>query len=438
MHLFIDNHLLELDPLPRFCLGANPSPHSPNRGPTHYHSSWKKRARSVLVHIPDRPSPVDLGLFKASTGAMIILAWNYRGLASRSTVLDLKAIITSFSPDILILSETKISSSSLSPKLQSFHFYNNVHVPPVGLSGGLCLAWKDGVDFEPTFLSKNVISGLVYSDPSNSPWLLSTIYGPPNLSDRATFWDNLSIMTSNFNGPWLLIGDFNGTLSSADKVGGNLLGPSVSLRSNVEELGLIPITQKGIRFTWNNHRKGKANIRAKLDQGIANEDWFSLFPNASLKSLPVCTFDHCPLILNTLEDQGFLKRQFKFEAMWTRDNYSFYVVEHAWKPLPRLASAANVCHKIAQTRIALSNWNKNQLGKLKSNIAALRKAISEIQAQEKSQDDLGREQDLKYSLNEQLLREELHWRQKSRVRWLQEGDNCDIYPILKVAYAVII
>ena len=75
-------------------------------------------------------------------------------------------------------------------------------------------------------------------------------------------------MTSNFNGPWLLIDDFNGTLSSADKVGGNLLGAyssSVFLGSNVEELGLIPITQKGIRFTWNNHRKGKANIRAKLD-----------------------------------------------------------------------------------------------------------------------------------------------------------------------------
>ncbi|PON78699.1 hypothetical protein TorRG33x02_237430, partial [Trema orientale] len=61
-HPSIDNHLPELDPLLRFCLGANPSPHSPNRGPIRYHSSWKKRARSVSVHIPDRPSPADLGL----------------------------------------------------------------------------------------------------------------------------------------------------------------------------------------------------------------------------------------------------------------------------------------------------------------------------------------------------------------------------------------
>ncbi|PON57973.1 hypothetical protein TorRG33x02_292330 [Trema orientale] len=128
------------------------------------------------------------------------------------------------------------------PKLSSLHFYNFIHVPPIGCAGGLCVAWKNGVDFEPTFLSKNAISGIVYSDPVTTPWSLTAVYRPPNVVDRESFWDKLESMIEKFAGPWLLISEFNGTLSNLDRAGGNpssSTAASRALQNNVQSMGLI-------------------------------------------------------------------------------------------------------------------------------------------------------------------------------------------------------
>ncbi|PON33272.1 Endonuclease/exonuclease/phosphatase [Trema orientale] len=346
------------DQFPHFCHGLSPSPHHTSQTPPRFYSSWKKRARNQLTCG---------GCQSASTGAMIALAWNYRGLASRSTVLDLKALLSSFSPDLLILSETKIPTSKLSTCLNSLHFYNLVHVPPVGLSGGLCIAWKNGLDFEPTLMTKNVISGLIYFDPPSHLWLLSAVYGPPHNSDRDAFWNKLGSVTSMFNCSWLLIGDFNGTLFSYDRLGGNHIGSSSS----------------------------SAAFR---------------FNNASLKALPACSSDHYPFILNTMGVGNFLKHPFRFEAIWTRNPRSTLIVKHAWSELYPFPSAVTLCRKIAKTGIALTNWNKTQSGKLKQNMAAIRSAIAYLQNSVRTPENMEKEKNLRWALTEQLIREEIHWK----------------------------
>ncbi|PON31683.1 hypothetical protein PanWU01x14_367930 [Parasponia andersonii] len=82
------------------------------------------------------------------------------------------------------------------------------------------------------------------------------------------------------------------------------------------------------------------------------------------------------------------------------------------------------CRKIAKTRVALSSWNKTQFGKLQNNISALRAALAEAQDAGLTPDSVQKEKDLRLSLSEQLLCEEIHWRQKSRVKWIKEGDSC--------------
>ncbi|PON38261.1 Endonuclease/exonuclease/phosphatase [Trema orientale] len=134
------------------------------------------------------------------------------------------------------------------------------------------------------------------------------VYGPPNVSDYASFWNNLETTTSNFGGPWLLVGDFNRTLSEIDRAGGNPVGAyatSTSFRSSVHRLSLIQLARKG-------------------------------------------------------------------------------------------------------TRVALSNWNKNQFGKLMTNIASLRSAISVLQSSDLLPDNIEKKRDLRCALSEQLLFEELY------------------------------
>ena len=70
--------------------------------------------------------------------------------------------LRSSSPNILILMETKANSSTMKRVLSQLQFPIHVYVPPVGLLGGLCVAWREGIDMEPITMNKNLISFLVF------------------------------------------------------------------------------------------------------------------------------------------------------------------------------------------------------------------------------------------------------------------------------------
>ena len=79
---------------------------------------------------------------------MILLAWNCRGLAQAESKRSLKAIVNKVCPDLLFLSEVKISSNRVKSLLYSLGFYKLECVEPRGLKGGIILGWKNGVDVE--------------------------------------------------------------------------------------------------------------------------------------------------------------------------------------------------------------------------------------------------------------------------------------------------
>ena len=93
---------------------------------------------------------------------MILFSWNCRGIGQASTIRELKALLQSSSPDVLILMETKAKSSTMQLVLSQLQFPNHVYVPPLGLSGGFCVAWREDIDMEPITMNKNLISFLVF------------------------------------------------------------------------------------------------------------------------------------------------------------------------------------------------------------------------------------------------------------------------------------
>ena len=140
---------------------------------------------------------------------MLILSWNYQGLARPATIHSLRALIRINNPDYIFLMETKSSVESMQDITISLGFTLVVFVPPVGSAGSLCFGWKPGVDIEPTSQNHNLINLLIFSDPPNLSWMLSTIYGPPYKKMKRIFWEFMHQTASSFSGPWLCIGDFN-------------------------------------------------------------------------------------------------------------------------------------------------------------------------------------------------------------------------------------
>jgi hypothetical protein len=145
--------------------------------------------------------------------------WNCRRLSCPSAIRSLRVLIWNLSPDVLFLFETKTASSSTSNILNRLGFYLLIQVPPSNSSGGLLLAWHDGVELECFVQNKNFISAWCYSNPLNNPWILSCVYGPPKMRDRSAFWDSLSNV-GYVGGSWLCIRDFNHILDSSKKIWG--------------------------------------------------------------------------------------------------------------------------------------------------------------------------------------------------------------------------
>ncbi|KAL5537788.1 hypothetical protein UlMin_045384 [Ulmus minor] len=217
---------------------------------------------------------------------------------------------------------------------------------------------------EPITLSKNIISLLVFSTPG-SPWRLSAIYGPCNYSAKRAFWNSLSSEADCFLGAWLFLGNFNRICDREDRsTNRGLDGGSRIMCEALDNVGMISIISSGFYYTWFNRRCGRQQVNSRIDRGFANEEWWSLFPNANLQILPQTTSDHHPQLLSCFGHNMFSKRPFRFEATWVEDCRSYWVENHAWALRNHLRPSSRLLNKLQDTRRALSRWNKDQFGNI--------------------------------------------------------------------------
>ena len=102
-------------------------------------------------------------------------------------------------------------------------------------------------------------------------------------------------------------------------------------RDVIDECGFIDLGFIGSQFTWQKHFLDGHSIQERLDQGLANNDWFMQFAGTKIHHLSSNASDHCPLwiILEGLEIPSITK-PFRFEEMWLSDRGCSNVVEAVW------------------------------------------------------------------------------------------------------------
>lgn len=98
---------------------------------------------------------------------MKILSWNCQGLAKPKAVRALRFFLSRNKPDVLFISEVKtLISPSISKALYSVALVNHVIVPPLGLAGGLILAWTNNINLTTIHLNHSFIHSSVSHDPN--------------------------------------------------------------------------------------------------------------------------------------------------------------------------------------------------------------------------------------------------------------------------------
>jgi hypothetical protein len=356
---------------------------------------------------------------------MRLLSWNCRGIGRAPTARSLKALVRDEGPDVLFLAETKVSSPRLEKLKVGMGFSNFFCVDSEGKAGGLAIFWKLGVELEVVFSNSHIIAALVYSDPPDNVWLLLAVYGPPYFSKRKKFWNLMEDLISRFDGSWLMIGDLNSVSKCSEKKGrsSSAINSSRSFHHFVSEVGAIDLGFSGPKFTWTNKRVGWANVRERLDRGLCNVDWQSLFPNVRVRHLLAHNSDHNPIILDTHLDLSKGVKPFRFEAMWTRDDSSSDVVSQAWSIQVNGSHHYRLAKKFQKVQKDFKVWNRTVFGLTRARIRDLEERLKLIQEMDPSQENLSTEAALQLEINEWLEREEVKWRQKSRELWLKEGDR---------------
>ncbi|KAA3467760.1 reverse transcriptase [Gossypium australe] len=192
-----------------------------------------------------------------------------------------------------------------------------------------------------------------------------------------------------------------------------------AFRNTLEDCRLIDVGYTGNWFTWKRGNLPEMNIRERLDRGVANVNWMSMFPEASIQHVVHSTSDHYPFLITT-NKEGKKRRceTFKFEAWWIMEETFESKVKLIWD-----SSSGDLLQKLEYLKAELKKWavrvglsRKRKKELLTSKLAILMEA-------KRADDNLAELIDTKLQLNFEIDKYESYWEQRARVNWLKLGDR---------------
>ena len=346
-----------------------------------------------------------------------ILFWNARGAAGDSFKSTIQDLVKMHKVDMLIICEPRIQFERNKKFLLSLGYTDFEVSEAAGFSGGLWLLWnRNKISVEP--IHANFQSITVKVTIGSDSWLLSSVYASPCNTSRAHLWGYLDSIQQSISLPWIILGDFNELLSYSDKIGGSKHYRFDSMQDWVYRNGLVDMGYKGADYTWCNN-----NVKERLDRCFCDSAWRIKFPDAYVTHLARMNSDHCPILirLSSSYKGPRLNTPFRFQAMWmNHDNYADMISDF-WEN-----NGGDILTKTGNLAKSLAIWNRNVFGNIFKQKKSLLARISGIQR------SLGRgnnvflknlEKDLIADYEKIRDAEAIFWRQKSRDKWLCDGDR---------------
>eukprot|EP00253_Pinus_taeda_P035966 PITA_35966 len=362
---------------------------------------------------------------------MKYVSWNCRGLGSKLKEDALKDIVRMYSPEILLIQETKLEESSLLHASKSFWRKGiGCAVSARGASGGIATFWDSSIyDLIQKDSSAHwLLTKLLHKD-SGQQVSMFNIYAHVLPSEKKLCWDSmLSYLSLNNPEKIIIASDMNVTLAVNEKKGGSPVRDPA--REWVEDLmlgwELEDIKPTSGKFTWSNKRVGPNHIAAQLDRFLVQSSFLTCGLMASSKILPTNTSDHKPIILELSSDENLGPIPFRFSTLWLQHEGFQEMVSDAWNRSVQGSPFYVWEEKMRGLKRKLKEWART----LKYPFFKRKVALESLAAHQLSmencivtQDLLQREVDLQKDFHKASREEEELWRQKSRALWLQAGDK---------------
>ncbi|KAM1304224.1 hypothetical protein ACFX2F_021920 [Malus domestica] len=166
----------------------------------------------------------------------------------------------------------------------------------------------------------------------------------------------------------------------------------------------------------------------RLDRCLGNFQWIDAWSLLECSTLPRISSDHCPLLVSFSKLTITPKAPFRFHSMWLDHQDFFPLVEDVWKSsnfygCPMYVLGAKL--RVLKSRIKV--WNKSVFGDVNMNVDKAFDALDEIQKEISSlgpsEERFTKEDNASLCVQNALIAQEKFYRDKSRIKWLSEGDN---------------
>jgi hypothetical protein len=220
-------------------------------------------------------------------------------------------------------------------------------------------------------------------------------------------------------------GDFNAVMLASERIGssaGGRQGERILFNRFVEDMELIDVPVLGKKFSWFS-TDGKSMSR--IDRFLLSDGFITSQGIAGQWIGDRDISDHCPIWL-TVSPNNWGPKPFRVINGWLEHPDFYQFVERSWKSFNVQGRKAFVLkEKFRLLKDCLRKWNKEVFGILDLNIDKTVKDLNDIEGllgEDVADTEMTRREGLNKEFWSQLHFKESLLKQKSRMRWVKEGD----------------
>ncbi|XP_058762592.1 uncharacterized protein LOC131635973 [Vicia villosa] len=331
-----------------------------------------------------------------------------------------------YKPEVIVLMETRSEPIKLQTPLKKLGFQQFISVNNNGYEGGILVASKDD-NMQLVLINKSdKFIHMQGTDKHGNDWRFTVIYVRPNPSIRKDLWENMRSIAIDMDRPWLVAGGFNDIASANEKKGGGQVSAQKCqiFRDNMEACKLVDLGAHGPKFTWRGPiYHGGQRVYERLDRAICNEEWRLLFEEAQTRVLTRVEFsDHHPIMTSFRScNHDRAAKPFRFEISWMIENKYIDRLKGHWNNKEDLVS------NLKRIEHDATDWKKFSIQHVQRAKKGLMTRLNGIQRnihlRQNNRGLLKLEKKLQEELKTILRQEELMWFQRSRTKWLVDGDR---------------
>jgi hypothetical protein len=365
---------------------------------------------------------------------MILSSFNIRGLGELVKRNAIKELIRQEKVDFLAIQETKLEviSDSLCFNIWGGEDCQWVYIPAVGNSGGLLSIWcKSAASLIFSFSGESFVGVCLEWGVLKRRCFIVNVYSKCNMSGKRILWEHLVASKNSLgSGAWCILGDFNAVLNRGERKGQNHLDvvsssiEMVEFGEFVSDMELVDLPLLGRRFTWY-HPNG--STMSRIDRVLVSHDWLDYWANPSLWVLSRTVSDHFPLVVRyNCVDWG--PRPFRLNNHWLLHKDFQELVEGFWRNSNFTGWMAYVLkEKLKGLKNHIKECSREQYGQADTKIAKLVLDINVMDVRSEGDGLSDGDVELRKNLFAQFWHlkksKESVLAQRSRTRWLKEGDE---------------